>query len=127
MNSMDAFDQCHYINNLMESGHEDSARDELIKLLHELKTSNTPFSPLVNHLIRRAGLYPYLELGSSSWQDRLVHEAFKVDVGDPEKITMHREQSFLLRKLLDGQSIAVSAPTSFGKSFVIDSFISISL
>lgn len=122
---MDAFDQCHHINNLMESGHEDSARDELIKLLHELKTSNTPYSPLVNHLIRRAGLYPYLELGSSSWQDRLVHEAFKVDVGDPEKITMHREQSFLLRKLLDGQSIAVSAPTSFGKSFVIDSFISI--
>lgn len=125
MNSMDAFEKCHSINSLMESGHQNSARDELIKLLHELKMSNTSYSPLVNNLIRRAGLYPYLDLSSSSWQDRLIHEAFKVDVGESDKITLHREQSFLLRKLLDGQSLAVSAPTSFGKSFVIDSFISI--
>ena len=109
----------------MEHGDQSSARDELIKLLHELKTSKTPYSPLVNHLIRRAGLYPYLDLNSSSWEDRLVHEAFKVDVGESENITLHREQSFLLHKLLDGKSVAVSAPTSFGKSFVIDSFISI--
>lgn len=125
MNSMDAFEQCHIVNDLMESGSENAARDELIKLLHELKVSETPYSPIVNHLIRRAGLYPYLELDSSSWQDRVIHEAFKVDVGGREKITLHREQSFLLHKLLDGQSVAVSAPTSFGKSFVIDSFISI--
>jgi len=125
MNSMEAFEQCRCINTLMESGDEHSARDELIKLLHELKMSNTSYSPLVNHLIRRAGLYPYLDLNSSSWQDRLIHEAFKVDVGESENITLHREQSFLLRKLLDGQNVAVSAPTSFGKSFVIDSFISI--
>jgi len=30
-----------------------------------------------------------------------------------------------LKKLLDGKNLAISAPTSFGKSFVIDSFISI--
>lgn len=125
MSSMDAFEQCHVVNDLMEGGNESAARDELIKLLHEFKVSGTSYSPIVNHLIRRAGLYPYLELNSSSWQDRLVHEAFKVDVGGSEKITLHREQSFLLHKLLDGESIAVSAPTSFGKSFVIDSFISV--
>lgn len=122
---MDAFEQCHQINSLMEQGLQNSARDELIKLLHELKIKNISYSPLVNHLIRRAGLFPYLDLSSCSWQDRLIHEAFKVDIGEHEKITLHREQSFLLHKLLDGQSIAVSAPTSFGKSFVIDSFISI--
>ena len=36
---------------------------------------------------------------------------------------MHREQSLLLKKLLENKNIAVSAPTSFGKSFVIDAFI----
>lgn len=40
-------------------------------------------------------------------------------------MTLHREQSRLLRELISGQSIAVSAPTSFGKSFVIDAYISI--
>ena len=38
-------------------------------------------------------------------------------------MTLHREQSRLLNSLLSGKSIAVSAPTSFGKSFVVDSFI----
>ena len=50
---------------------------------------------------------------------------FKVDIGTSKPITLHREQSLLLKKLLNGENIAVSAPTSFGKSFVIDAFISI--
>ncbi|WP_341466368.1 DEAD/DEAH box helicase, partial [Pseudomonas viridiflava] len=54
-----------------------------------------------------------------------MHESFKVDTGAPELVTLHREQSLLLSKLLSGKSVAVSAPTSFGKSFLIDSFISI--
>ena len=37
--------------------------------------------------------------------------------------TLHPEQSSVLAKLLDGKNIAVSAPTSFGKSFIIDAFI----
>ena len=46
-------------------------------------------------------------------------------MGDKEPLTLHREQSGLLKKLLYGESVAVSAPTSFGKSFVIDAFISL--
>lgn len=80
---------------------------------------------MVNHLIRETGLYPYLEKEYSDWQEQFVYEAFKVNTGEKEPLTLHREQSLLLRKLLEGKSIAVSAPTSFGKSFVIDAFIAI--
>lgn len=38
---------------------------------------------------------------------------------------LHTAQSQVLKKLLEGKSVAVSAPTSFGKSFVIDAFIAI--
>lgn len=38
---------------------------------------------------------------------------------------MHREQSAILKKLINGKNLAVSAPTSFGKSFIIDAFIAI--
>ncbi|EMK6706315.1 DEAD/DEAH box helicase, partial [Vibrio cholerae] len=57
--------------------------------------------------------------------DRYAHEAFKVDVGERDRLALHREQSAILKKLIEGKNLAVSAPTSFGKSFVIDAFIAL--
>ncbi|WP_244422366.1 DEAD/DEAH box helicase [Bradyrhizobium sp. ORS 285] len=73
-------------------------------------------------MIRETGLFPYLQLASASWDQKYVHHAFEVDVGR-RLATLHREQSTVLARLLNGKSIAVSAPTSFGKSFIIDAFI----
>lgn len=123
--AIDVFSTCHQINDHLLSGDESSARNELIKLLAALEEDGLPYSPLVNSLIRIVGLFPYLDPATSTWQDRYVREVFKVDVGAVEPVTLHREQRRLLTSLLSGKSIAVSAPTGFGKSFVIDSFIAI--
>lgn len=122
---MELFEQCHKVNELLVAGDEVSARNELIKLLATIQGEGLEYSPLVNRLIREVGLFPYLDPTSASWQERYIFEVFKADVGAGEPITLHREQSRLLNALLAGRSIAVSAPTSFGKSFVIDSFIAI--
>jgi hypothetical protein len=119
------FDACSAINDLLAVGNETEARNELIRTLDYCKRNSVEFTPLLNHLIRQTGLYPYLQLSSADWQDRYVYEAFKVDVGGRTPVTLHREQSALLASLLNGESLAVSAPTSFGKSFVIDSFIAV--
>ncbi len=94
-------------------------------VLDNVKRNHKKYSPLLNHLVRRVGLFPYIEEDSADWQDRLAVEAFKVDVGEEKDKALHREQSGLLARLLRKESVAVSAPTSFGKSFVIDAFISI--
>lgn len=122
---MDIFQQCHQINDHLTNGEEHDARTELIKMLEDIRQSGLDYTELVNRLIREVGLFPYMQSDTASWQERFIYEVFKVDIGEPEPVTLHREQSRLLRKLLAGQSIAVSAPTSFGKSFVIDSFVSI--
>lgn len=122
---IDIFETCHVVNDLLISNQENEARNELIKLLDYHETEKIKYSELVNHLIRESGLYPYLETENASWQDRYIYEIFKVDTGDAEEITLHREQSALLKKLLEGVNLAVSAPTSFGKSFVIDAYISL--
>lgn len=122
---MDIFNACHQINDLLISKKENEARNELIKLLDFHEQNKILYSELVNHLIRESGLYPYLELNTAGWQEKFVHEMFKADVGAGDKLTLHREQSALLKKLLEGKNLAVSAPTSFGKSFVIDAYISI--
>lgn len=119
------FEKCHEINELLISKQDNAAREQLIKLLDFYNTNDLPYSPLLNHLIRETGLFPYLQEETANWEERFIYEAFKVDIGTDEDVTLHREQSLLLKKLLAGQSVAVSAPTSFGKSFVIDAFIKI--
>jgi len=122
---MDVFESCHKVNDLLNQSSFVEARNKLIQLLDFLGREELDYPELVNHLIRQTGLFPYIQPETASWQDRFIYESFKVDVGDKEPITLHRDQSMLLKKLLDGESLAVSAPTSFGKSFVVDSFISI--
>ena len=119
------FESCQNINTLLETGDDNAAREELIKLLDYHNTNQINYTPVVNHFIRLTGLFPYLQEETSNWQERYIYDIFKVDVGEDNPITLHREQSFLLKQLLEGKNIAVSAPTSFGKSFVIDAFIKI--
>ncbi len=119
------FESCHNINALLQSGNDNAAREELIKLLDYHSTNELQYTPLVNHLIRQTGLFPYLNSDTSNWEERYIYDVFKVNVGEENPVTLHREQSSLLKYLLEGRNIAVSAPTSFGKSFVIDAFIKI--
>lgn len=121
----DPFEECRKINTLLETGDESEARDQLIQLLDLHKKHQVEYTPLINHLIRLTGLYPYIDEETASWQEKYIREVFKVNTGDEEDLTMHREQSSLLSKLIEGRNIAVSAPTSFGKSFVVDAYISI--
>ncbi|WP_079214420.1 DEAD/DEAH box helicase [Herbaspirillum robiniae] len=122
---MNVFDECGEVNELLHAGRELEARNALIRILAFHKSENRDYPPVLNRLIRNAGLYPYLKVETASWQDRMVFDAFKVDVGGREAVTLHREQANILKRLLNGESLAISAPTSFGKSFIIDSFISL--
>lgn len=125
MATIDIFEKCTEINDHLNSGRVEDARSGVIKLLQLCKGDVAPYEELVNHLIREAGLYPYIISEKASWQDAFAYEAFKVNTGDPEMKTLHLAQSEVLSALLKGESLAVSAPTSFGKSFVIDAFIAI--
>jgi hypothetical protein len=120
---MDIFKACQIINDHIPLD-EEKAREKLIKLLDHCKSKKIPYNELINHLIRRLGLYPYLDTKTSSWQENFVYEAFKVNIGDQIK-TLHREQSSVLKDLMSGKNLAIIAPTSFGKSFIIDAFIAL--
>lgn len=121
----DIFVRCSEISDKLNEGNVNDARSMVIKLLDNLRTHDNPYMPLINHLIREVGLYPYINLETANWEDRFAYEAFKADIGEEEKCTLHLDQSLVLKRLLSGDSIAVSAPTSFGKSFIIDAYIAI--
>ena len=116
------FDRCKELFGFINTNNYSKARNGLIHLLHDLKENNVPYDELINHLIREVGLYQYIDETSSNWSDRFAKESFKVNTGN-EFQTIHFEQSSILKHLLNGDNIALSAPTSFGKSFIIDAFI----
>ena len=133
------FDKCKEINNLFNDEKEQNARESLIELLYEISINNIniKLEPLSHrqffyHLIRISGLYPYLDnyIEDAMFEDQLVYHCFSIDniktnIDDKKYRVLHREQSKVLKLLLEGENVLLSAPTSFGKSYIIDSLISI--
>lgn len=125
MLNAEIFEECAKINTLIEKSNKAEARSMVINLLDKLRRDGNEYTPLVNHVIREVGLFPYIDPKTALWEDQVVVEAFKANVGDATPVTLHSAQSHVLKRLLLGENIAVSAPTSFGKSFIVDAFIAI--
>ena len=77
---------------------------------------------IIDSLIRELGLFPYLNVDNLSLRDMLALEAHRGSIGDKE-IFFHGPQAEVYYKLVSGQSVVLSAPTSFGKSLIIDALI----
>lgn len=75
---------------------------------------------MIDALAREAGLHPYVD-NASHWSDQLAIDVLKAPGLD--KVTFHIEQALIFKKLAEGESIILSAPTSFGKSLIVDSLI----
>lgn len=125
MLNTEIFEECAQINALIENSNKAEARSMVINLLDKLRRDGNEYTPLINHVIREVGLFPYIDPKTALWEDQVVVEAFKANVGDETPVTLHSAQSHVLKRLLLGDNVAVSAPTSFGKSFIVDAFIAI--
>lgn len=126
-NNIDIFEKCKRINLLFKEGKDEDARIEIIKLLDTIKNiNNIPKNHLqyLNHLIRMSGIYIYIDTDNAILEDAVINKLFEIDIGSGYS-TIHREQSRILKMLLNEKSILLSAPTSFGKSYIIDALIAI--
>ncbi|MBK1963396.1 DEAD/DEAH box helicase [Campylobacter novaezeelandiae] len=125
MTSEQIFDKCVEIYEILnDNNKETEAKRGLFYLLDEIQ-DKALYPPILNHLIRQFGLYPYMNQSTSILEDRFLLECFKTNIGEDEPKVLHREQSRVLKRLLSNDSLILSAPTSFGKSFIIDALIAI--
>jgi hypothetical protein len=81
---------------------------------------------MLDSLIHSVGLFPYAAPDHLSAIERLGYEAHRpMDLTlNGQSIVFHRDQAAVYRDLMDGKSLVLSAPTSFGKSLVVDALIS---
>lgn len=100
---------------------EDQCRDVVFRAL-ENKASFASYKPILDGLVRELGLFPYMDEAKLSLMDSIAYEYHRpLPFGEP--MVFHREQAEIYRRLLGGDSIILSAPTSFGKSKVIDAIV----
>lgn len=108
------------ISQLLEDK-ENEGRDALIRTL-EFRDLLRAYDPIISALIQRAGLYPYLEDEDGLSTGDLVNLEYHSPQG-LDDIVLHSAQAKVYRALMDGANVILSAPTSFGKSLLIDAVI----
>lgn len=97
------------------------AHDVVLRAM-ERRSEFGPATVVLDGLLRQIGLFPYLNPDSLSMADLLAYEAHRPpELG--EGIVFHRAQAHVYHLLMDGENVALSAPTSFGKSLLIDAVI----
>ncbi len=97
------------------------ARELLVRAL-EHKTAFASYTPIVQTLLRNAGLFPYLDATEVGVAAQIATETHRPDAM-PEGIVFTTKQAEVYRELMAGRSVILSAPTSFGKSLIIDAVI----
>lgn len=115
---------------IAESDHRDveqssQARESLIRLL-EFRGQLPDYQEILNDLASTVGLYPYVERPEElSGGDLLAFEFNRPQALSKlgEDFVFHSLQGEIYRRLIAGQSIILSAPTSFGKSVILDALI----
>lgn len=89
---------------------------DLIERHEELSSFREAYSALA----RSVGLWNYIDRSTADLRDELVAEAATV----PRlAVALHREQVAALNSLLSGHNLILSAPTSFGKSLLVDALL----
>ena len=84
-----------------------------------------PLNGALDALAGQVGLFPYANPQKLNIAGQLAYEFHRPLDGelDDRDIVFHVEQGEVYRGLMDGESYVLSAPTSFGKSLIIDALL----
>lgn len=99
----------------------DIGRELTIRALNNREFLAEQYQPILDEITANTGLHPYIveNFKGLSTRTALLHAAHEAS-GEMEGYVVHSAQARILSYLVAGESIVLSAPTSFGKSLLID-------
>lgn len=82
------------------------------------------YNDIINSLTREIGLFPYIEESElDNFKDAVAINTFVSPQIREAKTIFHYPQAKVFYTIMSGKSVILSAPTSFGKSLIIDAVI----
>lgn len=101
------------------------ARKILIHVLDRWSSFPNETQPLWTDLVEAAGFYPYLYRHDNDMKLTSLSDEVRANshLSSYLPVALHSDQKKLLKWLLAGKNMVVSAPTSFGKSLLIEELV----
>lgn len=101
------------------------ARKIIIHVLDRWSSFPSETQSLWTDLVEAAGFYPYLYRHDNDMQLTSLSDEVRANshLSSYLPVALHSDQKKLLKWLLDGKNMVVSAPTSFGKSLLIEELV----
>lgn len=102
----------------------DHALEIVIRLLDGLAIGAIPdgCSEAIKMLAQECGLFPYSDSSQDASINEVVKYAHRIELS--HEVFLHAKQMEVLLSLLAGENVILSGPTSFGKSLILDAYIS---
>ena len=119
----DAFDILQTIARLDATEPESGLAQELLLRCLARGEEFNGTGPILRELTRQHGLFPYLAQDDLGLAEQIAFEYHKPGKLGDRGVVFHGPQSRVFQALARRESIVLSAPTSFGKSLVIDALI----
>lgn len=116
----DPFGVLRKIACLQNNGHP--CANEMVLRALERRAEFKDVSGGLDAIVRAAGLYPYVSPSSGSTSELIDYE-FHRPSNMADTFVLHRAQFEVYFRLIAGENVILSAPTSFGKSLIIDSIV----
>lgn len=121
LDASDSFSLAKYTASVIDNS---EGRKILIHVLDIWDQVNDDTKEIWENLVERAGFYPYLNkknLKNLSFQAVIRREWYRSE--NLPGVYFHAKQKVIERKISRGYNVAVSAPTSFGKSLLIEEIV----
>lgn len=125
----DYFSIAIYCSKLLSTGNSEdemTVRTIAIHVLNNWERISPELYPVWTDIIESIGFYPYIEKNAEtmkmrSLSDEVRQKSFLSDY--LPSMYLHKEQKKLSKYLLSGKNVIASAPTSFGKSLLIEELV----
>jgi hypothetical protein len=118
--SADGFHLAHELCCLASAHEREELVQELVLRALEQREYFGEAQPVLDALVRELGLFPYLDPKTLPPADCIAREVHRPEALD---VIFHGPQAAVYWAILRGESVVLSAPTSFGKSLIIDALI----
>lgn len=110
---------------LRDENTEDKGRKLIINVLDNWKKLDNETYDIWTDLIESAGFYPYLDKEKNELELKSTSEKIRKEFHKSDKLNkyLHEEQKIISDILKSKKNVILSAPTSFGKSLLIEEVV----